>query len=66
GQERRLINSPIHNFRQYLLRHSGKFFGLDRWKVRISILDRFRREGRPGTCQEFAEDMASRAWILDP
>ncbi|MYB18940.1 MAG: hypothetical protein F4Y16_08155 [Holophagales bacterium] len=56
-----LTNEPVDR-----LRHSGEFFGLDRWKVRISILDRYRLEGRPGTCQEFAEDMASRAWILDP
>lgn len=56
-----LTNEPVDR-----LRHSGEFFGLGRWQVRIAILDRYRLEGRPGTCQEFAEDLASAAWILDP
>lgn len=48
------------------LRRSGEFFHQDRWEVRMAILQRYRGDGAPGTCQEYADRMATEARILDP
>ncbi len=48
------------------LRSSAEFFHKDRWEIRIAILQRYREDGAPGTCQEYADGMAAEARVLDP
>lgn len=55
-----LTNEPVD-----ALRRSGEFFGQDRWEVRQEVLRRFR-DASTGTCQDYADQMAAAARILDP
>ncbi len=60
-----LPNEPVDT-----LRNSAEYFGRDRWNVRQQILRRYRNAVRfrdwTGTCIEYAQEMASRARVLDP
>lgn len=55
-----LTNEPVD-----ALRRSGEFFGQDRWEVRQEVLRRFRNASN-GSCQDYADQMAATARILDP